>query len=309
MTTIQNQRLQTCPYHKYGHCKQGVECDKYHSKKVCKDSNCDVKSCNDRHPRPCTFYSLGVCKFSKDCSFSHRKVEDINSLRKEVSEFRSKYASAIQKVEKQDKIINILREQVNTLQGEVINIMKNMCEMERDGHVAELEDQSKVDVEMDVDEENLIASKNISSLREVEWDEGEDETYKELLLFEKVIAVKVRDELKEVSKNLKKRSLDATKGKMGKLGVWLKEKGMEVEKMAERDTNHKEKFENDSEFKEMLTDMSNVVSAIELSNKKEKTRQILEDNLKNMIDGSDIVVISKCTEIWSLFDELQDEMK
>ena len=103
--------------------------------------------------------------------------------------------------------------------------------------------------------------------------------------------------------------MDATKGKMGKLGVWLKEKGMEVEKMAERDTNHKEKFENDSEFKEMLTDMSNVVSAIELSNKKEKTRQILEDNLKNMIDGSDIVVMNKCTEIWALYDELQDEMK
>ena len=310
MTTNQNQRLQTCSYHKYGHCKQGVDCDKYHSKKVCKDSNCDVKSCNDRHPRPCTFYSLGVCKFSKDCSFSHKKAEDINSLRKEVSEFRSKYASAIQQVKKQDNIISILREQVNTLQGEVMNIMKNMCEIERNGFVTyKLEAQSKVDVEMEVDEENLKGSENISSLREVEWDEGEDEAYKELLLFEKVIAVKVRDELNEVGKNLKKRSLDATKGKMGKLGVWLKEKGMEVEKMAERDINHKEKFENDSEFKEMLTDMSNVVSAIELSNNKEKTRQILEDNLKNMIDGSNIVVISKCTEIWSLFDELQEEMK
>ena len=191
-----------------------------------------------------------------------------------------------------------------------MNIMKNMCEIEKNGFVTyKLEAQSKVDVEMDVDEENLKASENISSLREVEWDEGEDEAYKELLLFEKVIAVKVRDELNEVSKNLKKRSLEATKGKMGKLGVWLKEKGMEVEKMAERDINHKEKFENDSEFKEMLTDMSNVVSAIELSNNKEKTRQILEDNLKNMIDGSNIVVISKCTEIWSLFDELQEEMK
>ena len=178
-----------------------------------------------------------------------------------------------------------------------------------EGFPYKLEAQSKVDVEMEVDEENLKASENISSLREVEWDEGEDEAYKELLLFEKVIAVKVRDELNEVGKNLKKRSLDATKGKMGKLGVWLKEKGMEVEKMAERDINHKEKFENDSEFKEMLTDMSNVVSAIELSNNKEKTRQILEDNLKNMIDGSNIVVISKCTEIWSLFDELQEEMK
>ena len=149
--------------------------------------------------------------------------------------------------------------------------------MERDGHVAELEDQSKVDVEMDVDEENLKA--NVSSLREVEWDEGEDEKYKEFLLFEKVIAVNVRDELKEVSKNLKKRSLDETKGKMGKLGVWLKEKGTEVEKMAEKDANHKDKFENDNDFKEMLSEMNNVVSAIELSTKKEKTRKILEDNL------------------------------
>ena len=28
-----------------------------------------------------------------------------------------------------------------------------------------------------------------------------------------------------------------------------------------------------------------------------------------MIDGSDIVVMNKCTEIWALFDEMQDEMK
>ena len=39
-----------------------------------------------------------------------------------------------------------------------------------------------------------------------------------LALGRKLIAVKVRDELKEVSKNLKKRSLEATKRKMGKLG-------------------------------------------------------------------------------------------
>ena len=143
----------------------------------------------------------------------------------------------------------------------------------------------------------------------MEWDEGEDEKYKELLLFEKVIAVNVRDELKELSKNLKKRSLDEIKGKMGKLGVWLKEKGMEVEKMAEKDSNHKDKFENDNDFKEMLTEMNNVVSAIELSTKKEKTRKILEDNLKNMIDGANIVVTNKCTEIWALYDEMQDELQ
>ena len=59
----------------------------------------------------------------------------------------------------------------------------------------------------------------------------------------------------------------------------------------------------------MLTDMSNVVSAIELSTKKEKTRKILEENLKNMIEGSDIVVMQKCTEIWAVYDEVQDELK
>ena len=53
------------------------------------------------------------------------------------------------------------------------------------------------------------------------------------MLFEKVIAKKVRDELKDINKNLKKRNLDETKGKMGKLGIWLNEKGMEVEIMAE----------------------------------------------------------------------------
>ena len=87
-----------------------------------------MKSCNDRHPRPCSFYSLGVCKFSKDCSFSHKKVEDINSLRKEISEISSKYGLAIRKVENQEQIIHILKEQVNTLQGEVINILNNMLE-------------------------------------------------------------------------------------------------------------------------------------------------------------------------------------
>ena len=59
----------------------------------------------------------------------------------------------------------------------------------------------------------------------------------------------------------------------------------------------------------MLTEMSDVVSAIELSTKKEKTRKILEENQKNMIDGSDLVVMKKCTEIWAVYDKVQDELK
>ena len=63
----------------------------------------------------CAFYSAGICKFPKDCSFSHKKVEDMISLKKEMSEMKTKYSSAIKTVEKQGKIINVLREQVNNL--------------------------------------------------------------------------------------------------------------------------------------------------------------------------------------------------
>ena len=228
----------------------------------------------------------------------------------------SKYGLAIKQIENQDKIICILREQVNTLQGEVINILKNMCEIERDAYDSSAEPKreglkvrSKGDLEMDVDVDELKESQNVSSLREVTWDECEDESFKELLVFQKDIAVKVTEELKDVSKKFKKRTLDETKGKMGRLGVWLQEKGTEVEKMAGKDINHKNKYENDQGFKEMLTEMSNVMSAVELSTKKEKTRKILEDNLKNLIDGADTVLMNKCTEIWAIFDEMPIELQ
>ena len=43
--------------------------------------------------------------------------------------------------------------------------------------------------------------------------------------------------------------------------------------------------------------------------KKEKTRKILEDNLKNLIDGADTVLMNKCTEIWAIFDEMPIELQ
>ena len=80
----------------------------------------------------------------------------------------------------------------------------------------------------------------------------------------------------------------------------------EVEKMAGKDFNHKNKYENDKDFREMLTEMSNVMSAVELST---KTRKFFEDNLKNMIDGADRVLMNKCTEIWAVFDEMPIELQ
>ena len=147
-------------------------------------------------------------------------------LRKEMSEMKTKYSSAIKTVEKQGKIINVLREQVNSLQGEVLNIMRNMSEIEEfaEHHFAGTGNHKheEVSVDMDVDIDKPVTT--WTSLVEVTWDESEDMAFKDLLYLEKNITETVRAELTDVHKNLKKRSLDETKGKMRKIDFWLKEK-------------------------------------------------------------------------------------
>ena len=72
-----------------------------------------------------------------------------------------------------------------------------MCDMEEDtfnDKQDRLQVRGKGDVEMNVDKVNLKASQNISCLREVTWEEGEGEDYKELFIFENDIAAKVMNE-------------------------------------------------------------------------------------------------------------------
>ena len=163
----------------------------------------------------------------------------------------------------------------------------------------------EVNVDMDVDTDNLKASKNMTSLVEVTWDESEDMAFKDLLYLEKNIAEKVRDELTDVHKNLKKRNLDETKGKMCKIVFWLKEKEREVIEKVEKDSNHRNYYnEQDIHFQEIIVEMHNLRVEMELASKKEKMRKVLEDNLEKLIDDADQVRTTKCTEIWNNYDEI-----
>ena len=60
-----------CRHFKFGFCKFGDLCHKRHVKIECEEKDCDIKSCNSRHPKPCTYFQMyGRCKFSP-CFYSH----------------------------------------------------------------------------------------------------------------------------------------------------------------------------------------------------------------------------------------------
>ena len=292
MASGQNQRLQICSYHKYGHCKHGDECDKYHSKKICKDSNCEVMDCPDRHPQPCRFFSAGVCKFPTNCSYSHRKVEDMNSLRSEISSLNKKNLQAHRTMTHQDRIIDVLKEQVNSLQAEVLNIMRIL---------AYNEDTQKNDLDRNMDVDNT-EEQGSKSFAELDWDREEDFVYKDILIFERNLAKRAKKELQDIKKNLKTKSVAETKTKIGNLGVETKEKEKELLAWVEKDKNHKQEYEHDEQLHTLFSQLDELMSCSELSTKT-NLRKNVEEKIDKLMILSENVVLGKVSDLWGLYDE------
>ena len=60
-----------CLHNKFGHCKFRDTCRHRHVYSLCDTDNCDISSCDKRHPRICRYYlNYGRCKFDP-CSYSH----------------------------------------------------------------------------------------------------------------------------------------------------------------------------------------------------------------------------------------------
>ena len=89
-----------CSFFKYGYCKHGEFCRRYHEKTICDKQTCDVFSCTFRHPVICKFYKeYKRCKFNP-CSYKHE--DDDSSLeipRKESVSINEKLCKVIEDIE------------------------------------------------------------------------------------------------------------------------------------------------------------------------------------------------------------------
>ena len=82
-----------CRYFKFGFCKYLERCQYLHVKESCENNECDVRSCNLRHPRICSYFrDYNRCKFGDWCYFKHvnknenrdteiiKKIKDLGKL-------------------------------------------------------------------------------------------------------------------------------------------------------------------------------------------------------------------------------------
>ena len=105
-----------CSFFKYGYCKHGNFCQKYHERRICENQTCNISMCSLRHPRMCRFFKeYKCCKFDP-CAY---KYEDndivIKTLKEEIK-------AVYEKMKKLSKDIELLNEKERKSEGIIVNL-------------------------------------------------------------------------------------------------------------------------------------------------------------------------------------------
>ena len=73
-----------CNFNKFGFCKFKEYCKYLHLKEICEDKNCEIVSCDKRHPKKCFYFeNYGRCKFGEYCMFKHEDSMDLGEKERE----------------------------------------------------------------------------------------------------------------------------------------------------------------------------------------------------------------------------------
>ena len=118
-----------CRFYKFGYCKFRNNCRSRHVDILCENENCDINSCENRHPRVCSFYwDFGRCKFSP-CSYKHVTYHDsaklehlekaVKSKTEIINEMKILISSNIDRISKLEGKILTLKEQTNQTHSEI----------------------------------------------------------------------------------------------------------------------------------------------------------------------------------------------
>ena len=102
-----------CQFYKYGYCRYREVCRNQHVKDVCDNKNCDVKRCQKRHPKVCTYFRKSQrCKFGVHCLYSHeseqilsRRNDDVLEILSKIKNLEEKNIELMKKVESLEKVI------------------------------------------------------------------------------------------------------------------------------------------------------------------------------------------------------------
>ena len=103
-----------CRYWKFGHCKFVERCRLMHVNEVCRNPECEIKTCNMRHPRISTYFrDYRRCKFGEYYSFKNEENNLAN-----MSDLDKYLERQDNKIEELEKKINDMGEKIVTLESE-----------------------------------------------------------------------------------------------------------------------------------------------------------------------------------------------
>ena len=101
-----------CKFNKFGFCKFGGKCNRKHENKLCKNKDCEVKSCPLRHPRMCRFFlEFNYCKFGSYCRYKHEKysnevsTKEIEDLKNTLECLKNEIAKKVEEIDIKDNEI------------------------------------------------------------------------------------------------------------------------------------------------------------------------------------------------------------
>ena len=95
-----------------------------HTTEICDVLECEVRNCNLRHPKVCSFYKdYNYCKFAEFCSFSHKICNNSNdALEKEIEDIQKKLKPLKEKETENDYKIIKLEKEINEKENLIRNV-------------------------------------------------------------------------------------------------------------------------------------------------------------------------------------------
>ena len=103
-----------CLHNKYGYCKFGGKCRRFHVQEICQETMCEIQKCCKRHPKKCKFFEqFNYCKFGEYYLFSHNVFNDFEI---EVKQIITRLETLEKVIQEKEKAIQTLNEKLTVLE-------------------------------------------------------------------------------------------------------------------------------------------------------------------------------------------------
>ena len=143
-----------CKFNQFGFCKYEKTCRKRHNNSKCDYKDCDLNTCEKRHPKPCTYFlAYNRCKFGSFCRFNHSDEKEVY-----LKTLTSRIESLEETVVQNNQAIDQMREKIEALENKCSNDDESHVNYTQDSYVSDVTFLECVQCDKTFESENGLIS-------------------------------------------------------------------------------------------------------------------------------------------------------